>query len=192
MAARVGMGVRPLAMRKISATLFIVAACGSDNSTKPDAPPVTPDAAVVPDAPPDALVRIPDLSCLGNTPPSNAPASVKLSGTASDLNPTSLMLEPVVDATVAAYRNGTRTAEDTQKTDEQGAFTLTIDNPDTLPIEGHIRASKAPNWASKASPASWPWLSLKRLKWSISSMRTLRACWRRVARCTSRSREASR
>ncbi|MEJ7603899.1 MAG: carboxypeptidase-like regulatory domain-containing protein [Kofleriaceae bacterium] len=139
-------------MRKISAILFIVAACGSDSSTKPDAPPVTPDVAVVPDAAPDAFVRVPDLSCLGNTPPSNAPATVKLSGVASDINLTTRMPEPVKDADVGAYRNNMKLTGAT--TDAQGAFTLTVDNPSTLPIEGHIRAAKDGHRSLRLYPAT--------------------------------------
>jgi hypothetical protein len=67
--------------------LSIAAACGGGGSDKPDAPIIHTDAAVdtAPDSPPPIDAPSYDFSCLNNTAPTTAPATVTVSGTAQEI-----------------------------------------------------------------------------------------------------------
>lgn len=140
-------------MRKISAVLFIAAtACGNDSTTKP--PDATPPVDAAPDAAPDAFVRQPDFSCMGNTAPTDAPATINVAGTANDINVQTRMPVPVVDAKVDARRTGAPAVVDTTDTDAQGAWAVTFPNPSTMPVDGFIAASKAGHRSLRLYPPS--------------------------------------
>jgi hypothetical protein len=138
-------------MRKISAVLFIAAAaCGNDSKTNPDAPP-TPDGP--PDAPPDAFVRQPDFSCMGNAAPTDAPAQVTITGGGApaqmfyattdvmvSLQPPSLTTVPVADAKVAGFRRGVVAQQGMATTNATGDWSFMMAG--VTAIDGYFAATK--------------------------------------------------
>lgn len=119
-----------------------LAACGG-NDNKPDALIIIPDAAIdAPppiDAPPDAPSY--DFSCAGNSAPTTAPAQLMVSGSASNLNPITQTVEPVVDADVEAFRVGNANAIAMTTSDAQGAWALSFASGGA-PVDGYVRARK--------------------------------------------------
>ncbi|HEY5923646.1 MAG TPA: hypothetical protein VIV11_18320 [Kofleriaceae bacterium] len=137
-------------MRKISAVLFIVAtACGNDSTVSPDAAP-QPDGP--PDAAPDAFVRLPDFSCMGNSAPATAPADVTITGggapaqmlyATTDLQytpPTTITAVPVENAKIAGFRTGTAAQQGTDNTNATGDWSFMMAG--VTPIDGYLTATK--------------------------------------------------
>ncbi len=139
----------------VALTAFAVA-CGGGSDAKPDAPPI-----VIPDAPmPDAFVPpMPDaqqfdFTCLGNSAPTTAPATVAISGSVNDIN-TSMMIVPVADAAVKAFKNGSPDLQIGSTTsDSAGAWSLPAVPTGTIPVDGYVEAKKATHRTVRLYPPS--------------------------------------
>jgi len=134
-------------MRTLHACAYVAftalaVACGGGDSNKPDALIVIPDAAIdafQPDSPPDAQVF--DFSCMGNTAPTTAPATVAISGTTSDINIIAMALEPVANAAVKAV-NALDATIATDTSDAAGVWDMPAVPTGLVPIDGYVEASK--------------------------------------------------
>jgi hypothetical protein len=127
------------------ATTALAVACGGSDGAKPDAPPIVVPDAPAPDAfvPPQPDAQTFDFSCMGNAAPTTAPATVSITGTASDLNIGSMALEPVADATVKAFKNGTPDLQiGTTTSDANGDWNLPTVPTATMPVDGFVEATK--------------------------------------------------
>ena len=116
----------------------LVAACGSNNTKTPDAMIIVPDAPadakVFMDAPPPMY----DFSCLGNTGPATAPATITASGKTQELSMGGSQV--IGGATVTAHKGnmllGTATSDATT-----GDFMMTLATGGT-PIDGYLESLK--------------------------------------------------
>jgi len=102
-----------------------IAACGSPSPSVPDAPVHHPDAPrpdASRDAPPDAFAG-PNLSCLGQPPPSTAPDPLPLDGKVFVVDHYQVM--PFAGATVTVHRRGDDSVLATSTvTADDGTYTL--------------------------------------------------------------------
>lgn len=115
--------------------MLALAACGSDHAA--------PDAAIIPDGPPDAKVFMDapfpnyDLTCLGQTPPADAPPAITIAGTTQALSEAG---GTIAEVTLDVFRNGGATSLGSATSDSTGAFaTGNIDTEGTA-IDGYVRA----------------------------------------------------
>jgi len=151
-------------MRTLHACAYVAftalaVACGGGDSNKPDALIVIPDAAIdafQPDSPPDAQVF--DFSCMGNAAPTTAPATVAISGTASDINIIAMSLDPVENAAVKAFREGNGGGPDVQigttTSDAGGVWSLPTVPTSLVPVEGYVEATKTGHRTLRLYPPS--------------------------------------
>lgn len=136
----------------LAIAMLALAACGSDSAktdagiTLIDSP--TPDAKVWEDAPPGPTY---DFSCTSNPAPTDATATVTLSGTAQeagfDLSSFQFTLTSLEDATVDACKAGAPDCVDdnsygTVTTDATGAFSLGPIDTDMMPLDGYLALTK--------------------------------------------------
>jgi hypothetical protein len=135
-------------MRTLHACAFVAAstfavACGGGDA-KPDAAPIIiPDAA--PDAPPPPIdAQQFDFTCMNNPAPTTAPATIVLSGTATDITLTNPPMQvPVAGATVKGFKGSPPVPVGTPTTtDAAGNWTLTLATG-TTPLDGFVEASKS-------------------------------------------------
>ncbi|MDQ3366231.1 MAG: hypothetical protein M3680_12460 [Myxococcota bacterium] len=133
---------------------LVTAACGGGDDKPVDAMIIIPiDAA--PDAPPDAFEQTFDLSCVGNSGPTTAPANIMLGGSVSEvaiagLQPT---IQPSHAATVDACVDACMDADrlDTKTTAASGcpatgcAYASGPVPTGGVPFAGYLRATKTGN-----------------------------------------------
>ncbi len=128
----------------LSVALLSLAACGDDGgSAKPDAPIIHLDAAIdaVPDAPPAPDARTYDFSCLNNTAPTTADATITVSGTASTLS--GMAMNPADNVTLEARLVSTDAVLDSDgPTSATGAWSLGP-VPGVTPVDAYIRATRS-------------------------------------------------
>lgn len=136
----------------LAIAMLALAACGSD-SAKTDAGIVlidspTPDAKVWEDAPPGPTY---DFSCTSNPAPTDATATVTLSGSAQevgfDLENFELTITNLEDATVEACKAGAPDCADensygTAMTDATGGFSVGPIDTGMMPLDGYLVLSK--------------------------------------------------
>jgi len=109
-----------------------------------DAPGGTPDAPRQPDADPnqpDAAMGA--FSCLGVPIPTTAPATLTVGGTMGAIGLAGTT--PIEGATVSGYIVGNNTAVATATTGTGGAYSISITNPGSAPVNGYLSAPSAGN-----------------------------------------------
>jgi hypothetical protein len=114
---------------------------GTDAPPTADAPPGTPDSRV--DADPLAPDAAPEFACLGQPIPTTAPASLTVSGDMQALGIGGST--PIVGATVTSYIVGNATPVGTDVTGAGGAYSITISNPGSGPVDGYLVAPSPNN-----------------------------------------------
>ncbi|MDX2091660.1 MAG: carboxypeptidase-like regulatory domain-containing protein [Kofleriaceae bacterium] len=143
-------------------------ACGDDGggSTPIDASqqtidaPLAIDAPLPIDAPIDAPVDAPnyDFSCLGNSAPTTATATVTLTGFGRELtlNGATPSLQAATNATITACKGDCEGANNLGSTfvSSSGTFSTASLATGNTPLDGHLRASKTGNWPTRLYPAS--------------------------------------
>jgi hypothetical protein len=156
-------------MRTLPACAFVAltslaAACGGGGDAKPDAPPI-----VIPDAAPDAPPPPPDaqefdFTCLNNTAPDTATATVTISGFANavNLNGTQPSIDPLDEATVDACTGNCAGPNKLDTTTSAAApcgangceFTTAALDTGGAPLDGFIRVAKTNFRTSNVFPAA--------------------------------------
>ena len=158
-------GVRTPAMGNLRAVLSVsllsFAACGGDGgSAKPDAPVIHLDAAVdaAPDTPPLPDAPSYDLTCLNNTAPTTANATVTISGTTQEISVSgggpSVM--PVSGAMVKSCK-GDCTGQNnlgTVTSGMGGAFTTAPLATGGVPLDGYIDVTRSGDRRTLVYPPS--------------------------------------
>jgi hypothetical protein len=121
-------------------------ACGGGDSD-PDAPPTVdsppgaPDARV--DADPNAPDASPEFACNGVPIPTTGAATLTITGDMAALSASGST--PVEGADIEGYINGNNTPVATTTSMTAGAYTITINNPGTAPVDGYLKAASAGN-----------------------------------------------
>ena len=128
----------------MSAALLSFAACSGDGAAKPDAPLIHLDAAIdaVPDAPPPIDAPSYDFTCLNNTAPTTASATISVSGTTQVLN--GMTPTPAGMVSLEARKVSDDSLLDIDgPTAAQGAYTLGPITTTGVPVDAYIKATRA-------------------------------------------------
>ena len=144
-------------MKSIAASSFValslLVACGGGDSSPVDAQIIVPDAPPdSPPPPPDAPEQQLDLSCMNNPAPTTAPATITLSGTATDINVLTQMPVPVADATVLARNANDVMVGAPDMTDAAGVWTLSNLPTGMVPLDGYMEATKSGHRTTRVYP----------------------------------------
>lgn len=127
----------------LSVALLSVAACGDGGSAKPDAPLIHLDAAIdaVPDSPPPPDAPNYDFTCLNNTAPTTASATITVTGTASTI--AGMAMAPADNVTLEARTvAGDNLLDSDGPTTTSGNWTLGPITGNT-PVDAYIKATRS-------------------------------------------------
>lgn len=145
----------------LSVALLSLAACGDDGgSAQPDAPLIHLDAAVdaIPDSPPLPDAPSYDFSCLNNTAPANANATVTISGTAQEvvLNGTTPGIQANSGVSIKACKGDCMNANNlgTTTSATSGAFSTAALATGGNALDGYLDATKAGDRRTLVYPPS--------------------------------------
>ncbi len=144
----------------LTVALLSFAACSDGGAAKPDAPLIHLDAAIdaVPDAPPAPDAPNYDFSCLNNTAPATATATIVLSGTAQEITNSGATpsIGPAANVSIKACTGDCLgpNLKDTQTTPAQGTFTTTAISTGGTPLDGYFDAAKTGDQRTLVYPPS--------------------------------------
>ena len=126
----------------MSAALLSFAACSGDGAAKPDAPLIHLDAAIdaIPDSPPPPDAPSYDFTCLNNTAPTTASATITVSGTANEIS--GMAAAPAADVSLEARSvSADALLASAGPTLANGAFSLGP-IPGVTPVDAYVKATK--------------------------------------------------
>ena len=145
----------------LSVSVMSFAACGGDGgSAKPDAPVIQLDAAVdaAPDTPPLPDAPSYDLTCLNNTAPTTAAATVTISGTTQEVSSqgTTPTIMGVSGATVKSCKGDCMGPNNLGQVTSgaMGAFTTAPIPTGGVPLDGYIDVTRSGDRRTLVYPPS--------------------------------------